>query len=141
MKTLLHRVASLHRIALLATGVLVLQPGVVMAQAAATAYTSKASAPSTRAKVGRATPLSVSVSSKSKGANEIVSVEVYNAKGTKLAQRVWTGQNFVKGKPNTYKWSWKPAAKGTYIVKVGVFAPQWKRLINWNDRALVLTVS
>lgn len=39
--------------------------------------------------------------------------------------------------------SWKVpsnAAKGTYVVKVGVFSPGWGTMYAWNDRAVTFTV-
>jgi hypothetical protein len=109
--------------------------------AAATAsFSSKASISPAQVRVSKPAAVSFRLTSKSKVTNCTVDVEVYNSRRQKIAQRVWDAQNFTPGQQRSYKWSGNIPAKGTYIVKVGVFAPQWKSLYHWNDRAAVVTV-
>jgi hypothetical protein len=50
-----------------------------------------------------------------------VTLEVYNASGTRVAQRAHTGQAFSSNQTASYKWYWTaPSTTGTYTVKVAV---------------------
>ena len=106
-----------------------------------TGFTSTVTAPKA-VKTGSPAAFSVKLTDKSKafaGAN--VDLEVYDAKGKKVAQQVWSGQSLSKGKSSIYHWAWKPASAGTYQVKLGVFSADWKTLQYWVDQATVVKVS
>jgi hypothetical protein len=72
--------------------------------------------------------------------NGIVDVEIYNSAGARVAQQFWAAQNFVTGQNRSYLLNWKPAARGTYTVKVGVFHGSWSPMYHWNNNALSVTV-
>ena len=107
-----------------------------------TALTSQVTAASAHIKHGGSAALSVSVMDKNlTAANAVVDLEVYNSKGTRVAQNIWQGQKLVKGRSSVYHWAWKPTTPGGYTVKLGVFGSGWKPLYHWNDKALALTAS
>ncbi len=117
-----------------------LQP-VFAAPAPPPSFVSKVSV-SPPAKAGKSATVSVSLSDKSKPvAAGNVDLEVYNAQGKKVSQQVWSGQALSRAKSSIYHWSWKPAAPGTYTLKLGVFSSGWKTLNYWSDKALVVKVS
>jgi hypothetical protein len=50
-----------------------------------------------------------------------VTLEVYSASGTRVAQRAHTGQAFSTRQSASYKWYWTaPSTLGAYTVKVAV---------------------
>lgn len=106
------------------------------------AVASQVTAAPTRAKAGKPVMLSASLTNKSAtlpAGN--VDLEVYDARNKKVAQHTWSGQVLAKNKPQAYHWAWKPAAVGTYTIKVGVFSSDWKTLCYWADKALIVPVS
>ena len=105
-------------------------------------FISKVAVSPSAMKVGKAATVSVSLLDKNKpvsGGN--VDLEVYNAQGKKIGQQVWSGQTLSAAKSSAYHWSWKPAAAGTYTMKLGVFSSNWKTLEYWVDKAAVVKVS
>ncbi len=107
------------------------------------AYTSGATvSPSTVARGGSA---SITTNVKSATASTVViDTEVYDARGTRVFQKAWDSQVFTAGQTRGFNTLWAvptTLAAGTYTVKVGVFAPGWTTLYNWNNQAAVFTVN
>ena len=76
--------------------------------------------------------------------NLVTDIEVYNSSGTKVAQQIYSGQNFTSGSmnTNTYNWGWTaPNATGTYTVSLGVFNSNWSTNYYWNSNAATITVA
>ena len=57
--------------------------------------------------------------------------------GRKVFQQFWNSQSFTAGQTRTFTAAWTTGglAAGSYSVKVGVFAVDWRSMIHWNDRA------
>ncbi|MDP2290701.1 MAG: hypothetical protein Q8M22_05890 [Actinomycetota bacterium] len=66
----------------------------------------------------------------------LIDVEIYDATGRRVLQRVWSNQSFAAGQTRKFSTSWptKGLSAGPYSVKIGVFSTSWT-LIHWNDRA------
>ena len=123
-------------------GVLLLPAAGRAAPAQAVSFTSQVTAAPGHARVGKAANFSVSLVNKGVAVPKAnVDLEVYNAQNKKVAQQVWSAQNLAKGKSGPYHWIWKPAAAGTYTIKLGVFSGDWKTLRYWADKALILPAS
>jgi hypothetical protein len=61
----------------------------------------------------------------------LVDLEIYDAGGQKIAQRIFGGQSFQAGQSIAYSWDYAvPAAlpDGVYTVKIGVFSGDWSTL-------------
>jgi hypothetical protein len=95
--------------------------------------------------VARGGTTSISASVKSvKASTALIDVEVYDAAGAKVFQQIWDNQTFGAGETRTFQAPWSvplTTARGTYTVKVGVFAPGWTALHSWNNQAAVLSVT
>jgi hypothetical protein len=89
---------------------------------------------------------SVSVSSKVKAnvaATGLVDVEIYSPSGKRVYQKFWDAQNFAANQTLTLSTGWSlpsNAERGTYTVKVGVFATGWSSLYVWQDSATTFVV-
>jgi hypothetical protein len=70
----------------------------------------------------------------------IVDVEVYNASGARVLQKIYSGQAFTAGQGRTYSFGWSTNSRGTYTVKVGVFNGNWTTLYIWENQAATFTV-
>lgn len=71
----------------------------------------------------------------------IVDVELYNAKGEKVAQKFWQDQDFKLNDAKEYVYSLNaPVEEGVYTVEIGVFTADWAQNSHWNDKAGTLTV-
>lgn len=72
----------------------------------------------------------------------IVDIEIYGPNGARVHQAF--GQlSFTAGQPRTYITSYdvpSSGARGTYMVKVGLFSVGWGVLYDWNDRATTFRV-
>jgi hypothetical protein len=71
----------------------------------------------------------------------LLDVELYNASGSKVGQffsPIHLGDNQTVSTNGTIT---APAAAGDYMLKVGVFSPDWGTLYVWNNDAANLTVS
>jgi hypothetical protein len=101
-------------------------------------YTTSASASPATATRGTST-VSIQASVKSATASSaLIDVEVYNASGALVSQRVWDAQAFTAGQTRTFTTTWAvplTASPGTYTIKVGVFSPGWGTLYSWNNQA------
>lgn len=71
------------------------------------------------------------------GAN--VDLEVYQG-GSRVFQKVFSGQNFNSSESHTYFATWTPSGAGTYTVKVGIFSGDWGTLYDWNDSVASVSV-
>jgi hypothetical protein len=74
----------------------------------------------------------------------LVDVEIYDATGTKVFQRVFDDEALHPGQRQDYRFNWQPSSSGpggAYIIKVGVFSPGWGTLLSWNDTAARVTVT
>ncbi|MGH2611141.1 MAG: hypothetical protein ACRDHF_18835, partial [Tepidiformaceae bacterium] len=103
-----------------------------------------ASAKTSRSSVrrGQTQVVTATVTSPSTG-NALVDIEIYNPQGVKVHQAYFDNQPLSAGVPRSFSTSWKvPAgsAKGTYTVKIGVFAPGWGTMYLWNDSARTFVV-
>jgi hypothetical protein len=67
-----------------------------------------------------------------------IDLEVYDASGKQVAQKVVAAQDFTAGQTKQYSLIWTPAIAGTYTFKVGVFDSNWK-LSTWNDAVATIT--
>jgi hypothetical protein len=128
-----------------ATGALLLAGGTAPASALAPAtqltYSTSATASPDTAARGGAVALTVSVTANA-ASNALVDLEVYSGDGTKVLQQVWDNQSFNAGEPLALSTSFTaPPTAGTYVVKIGIFAPAWGTLHAWNDNAAQVTVS
>jgi endoglucanase len=102
----------------------------------ATVQPSSVAAGGTVAIVASATAISASAA--------LVDVEVHNPVGTLAFQQYFDSQSFAAGQTRTYAVSWTVpgnAAPGTYVVKIGVFAPGWASLYQWNDSAAQIVIA
>ena len=73
----------------------------------------------------------------------LLDLEVYGPTGQKVYQKFWNNYWFTAGVSQNMGTAWTVpmnAKKGTYRVKVGVFAPNWAQLFMWNDAAASFTV-
>lgn len=73
----------------------------------------------------------------------LVDVELYQASGPRLCQRITTGVRVPKdGSTQISVQCAIPAgqASGDYVMKVGVFGPKWSPLYVWNAAAATLTI-
>lgn len=70
----------------------------------------------------------------------IVNTEVYNAAGTRVNQKLKTGQNFTTNQQRTYTYTWRPTKAGTYTVKLGVFNSDWTTNYYLNNNAATIQV-
>jgi hypothetical protein len=87
--------------------------------------------------------LNASVSSRL-ASEVLVDVELYDPAGQKLAQRYVDKQTFPAGGSRRYSAAWPLPGRleaGVYTVKIGVFAPGWGGLLNWNDGAARVTIA
>lgn len=84
------------------------------------------------------TTTSVAVNASQATSNVLVDLEVYDGAGNKVAQSFWDTQNLVSGS-NTYQINWTPSTDGTYVVKVGVFSPNWQANLYWTNNTGSLT--
>jgi hypothetical protein len=102
-------------------------------------YTSTATAPTTVVTAGSSVNLSASVTSATADTS-LVDMEVYDTAGRKIFQKFWDSQTFAAGQTRSYSATTGALAAGTYTVKIGIFAPGWASLYQWNDAAQVQVV-
>jgi hypothetical protein len=66
---------------------------------------------------------------------------VYDQNGTKVFQKVFSGQNFSSGQQQQYASSWTPNGSGSYVLKLGVFSADWGTLYIWNNQVSMISVA
>ena len=78
-------------------------------------------------------------------ATALVDVEIFPEGSTVAAYQVWfDNQSFGAGQQRSYPVSWQvpaDAARVAYVVKIGVYAPGWQTLYDWNAAAGTVTVT
>ena len=110
--------------------------------AGATFETGASSSPSSVAPGGTTT---VTVTVRATGgtlSNAVVDLEIFDAAGTRVAQKGWTGQTLASGSTTQLAYVWTvPATAGTYTAKVGVMGPGWTPTYEWNNAADTILVT
>jgi len=92
---------------------------------------------------GHTETIQTQVCSGSGATNVLIDLEIYDSSGTKVAQTIFAGQNFIPGESKSYTWPYAVPASlpaGLYTVKVGVFSSTWSILYTWNNQAATFTV-
>ena len=84
------------------------------------------------------TPIAVSVTS-TRAREALIDVEIYDAANKRVLQAFYEDVPFSAGQTHDFVVLFK-AAPGVYTVKIGVFEPDWVRLLAWNDDAASLVV-
>jgi mannan endo-1,4-beta-mannosidase len=84
--------------------------------------------------------IGTAVTASAAGSGIIVDVEIYDASGRRVLQRVWQGQSFAAGQTRSYSFGWSTRTRGTYTVKVGVFDSTWSTLYIWVDQGATFQV-
>jgi hypothetical protein len=77
------------------------------------------------------------------GASALIDLEVYGPTG-RVAAEVFDTQAFAAGQPRTFTLRLPVTAEtvpGDHVLKIGVFAPGWGRLYEWNDNAGTFVVA
>jgi hypothetical protein len=95
-----------------------------------------------RAVTGQRQPIDVKVTA-TVAARALVESEVYDPTGQRVFQQTYEDQSFRPGETKVYSTVWtvpEAAAPGTYVVKVGVFAPDRSTRFDLNDAAATFTV-
>ncbi|MEB3178224.1 MAG: hypothetical protein VKL59_04175 [Nostocaceae cyanobacterium] len=75
--------------------------------------------------------------------NANVYVAVYNSSNFKVAERVWSQQDFYQGESKSYNWNWvvpSDLPPGNYRIAMGVFSRDWKITRLWVNNAKTITV-
>ena len=114
-----------------------------LAPTPAAAYASSARVSAATVSQGGSETMTATVTSAAT-ATLLVDVEVHDASGAKVFQQYWDQQSFAAGAARTFTATWSvPAAQatGTYTVTIGIFAPAWAALDNWNNSAASITVT
>lgn len=98
-----------------------------------------------RPSLGRGSTESITVKVKAtQNASALIDLEVYDPSGNKVGQRFFDNESFIANKARNVSMSWSvpvDAVKGTYTVRVGIFAPAWASLYSWNDSAVRFLVN
>ncbi len=100
-------------------------------------YSSKATASPNPVGLGGTVSIASSVTS-SQASTAAIDVEVFDPSNTRVFQQTWDNQAFMAGQPKTFNSAWQvplTATTGTYTIRIGVFAPGWGSVYNWNNSA------
>src|SRR5438132_10294484 len=107
-------------------------------------FASVAAVSRTSVMAGGSIDLTVDVTSAT-AATALVDIEVRAPSSTLPTYQVWLDdQSFASQETRAYRVAWDvlaDTAPGTYTVKIGVFAPGWQALYNWNDSAATFFVA
>jgi hypothetical protein len=98
----------------------------------------------TKVKAGSGASFTVTANVRSSASTTaLVDIEVYDPRGRKVYQTSWDAQAFAAGvsRPFSVTWTAPSSPTGSWVVKVGVFAPGWGAMLAWNDRAAILSVT
>jgi len=74
----------------------------------------------------------------------LVDIEIYDPDGQRAAQKFYDNEAFIPNTPRSFALSWTApsnAVRGTYTVRIGVFAPGWSQLYSWNNSAVTFLVN
>jgi hypothetical protein len=97
----------------------------------------------TRITPGQRVPIDVKVTG-TVGLKALVAVQVFHTNGKEGPKQQWDNQEFRPGETKAFTLIWNVPADvetGEYVVKVGVFTPNWSKVYDWNDSAATFTVS
>jgi hypothetical protein len=91
---------------------------------------------------GGAVHIDVAVTSNGPASGIIVDLELYDAGGRKVMQKVIGNQLFGVRHARNFSWTIQPVdlAVGTYTLKVGVFSSDWSTLYTWANQAGTISV-
>jgi PDZ domain/Wzt C-terminal domain len=123
-------------VAMLALG-LVLLAGVTFAQDGKFSLDRAEISPD-KAKPGETVTIRAKVTAKDAASGVHVDLEVKDKDDKKVAQRMFSDQNFSAGQTRTYEWKWevpRDLAGGDYVAKVGVFGKEFGQPVAWNNEA------
>ncbi len=101
-----------------------------------------AATPATVAR-GSTETIQTQVCSGSAASNLNVDLELYDASGKRVGQKIFSGQSFAAGESKSYTWPFPVPSTlptGTYTVKVGVFSANWTTLFKWDNQAATFVV-
>jgi virginiamycin B lyase len=73
----------------------------------------------------------------------LIDLEIHNADGQKIAQKVFPAQSFAAGEVKEYAWDYAVPSltAGPYTLKVGVFATDWSVLYAWANQTATFAVA
>jgi hypothetical protein len=91
---------------------------------------------------GGAVHIDVAVTSNGPASGIIVDLELYDAGGRKVMQKVIGNQLFGVRHARNFSWTIQPVdlAVGTYMLKLGVFSSDWSTLYTWANQAGMISV-
>ena len=109
---------------------------------APTDFTLSASVSPSQVAPGQAATVSAQAQAIAPASNVTVLLEIYAAGDVKIAERIYTGQNFASaGTTRSYSWTWPGTpTPGAYTVKMGAFSADWATLYEWNNAAASLVI-
>ena len=90
--------------------------------------------------VGNVTEVQLSFVAPHQRSNLITDIEVYDADGRRVAQRVYEQQT-LSGTSSRYSLSWTPTKAGNYTVKAGIFTSGWAQNLLWDDNVATVSVA
>lgn len=70
-----------------------------------------------------------------------VDIEIYNAAGSQVYQKIFSGQNFAANGSQSYTFNWTPSVAGSYWVDVGVFSGDWSKEYVWDNQILTFSAN
>ncbi|MBX4209307.1 hypothetical protein KW799_01225 [Candidatus Parcubacteria bacterium] len=85
------------------------------------------------AQTGKASNLSVKITTTGQASDVISDIEVYDQTNSKSLQKFFEHQNITQTAPGQYTVSFTPSKAGTYVVKAGVFNNNWSTNYFWKD--------
>jgi uncharacterized membrane protein len=129
-------------------GVAMLAVGLVLLAAVTSAQDGKFSMDRTEVRPAKATPgqtvtIRTTVTAKDAASGVNIDLEVKDKDNNKVAQQMFSDQNFSAGQTRTYEWKWevpRDLANGDYVAKVGVFGRDFGQPVAWNNDAGRLTL-
>lgn len=122
------------------TNPLTLTPGTTTPPPASTPTSYSVQATNSTATVGQSSTISAGVSATNTTSALLVDLELYNAQGTRVAQRFVEDQT-LGATPSNYTINFTPSVAGTYTLKVGVFTNGWAENLLWNGSAATIQAS
>jgi len=102
------------------------------------------SAATSKSRVNRGSSIRITASVRATTPTQgLVDVEVYSSTGQKVHQQFWDSQAFSANSARSFSTTWQTPSNlptGTYTVKIGIFAPGWAGMFQWNNGARTFTV-
>jgi CubicO group peptidase (beta-lactamase class C family) len=91
--------------------------------------------------VGKQGMITVVARSVSRSApDSVLELEVWDQANRAVHKQSRTAENFSKGEPKTYEFTWTPVKAGKYTVNLGVYGPKWNPSYSWNQGMETITV-